>query len=185
MKIGLIIGSLRRESWNRKVAMAVQGLLPADYESSVIELRGLSLYDADLEGADAPEGWKLLRESARGYDAFLLFTPEYNRSYAPALKNALDILSRDPLGSPLSGKPVAVFSASPGTYGGMMANHALRPVLSSLGMIPMQQPEVALSKVNTCFEGGVPVEATQRLLQKAVNAYVEFAGIWLRAKDKE
>ncbi len=183
MKIGMIVGSLRRDSWNAKVAMTVKGLLPAAHETQVLGIGELGLYNQDLDGEGAPESWKKLRQSARACDAFIFFTPEYNRSYAPALKNALDILSRDPLGSPLAGKPAAVFSASPGTYGGMMANHALRPVLFSLGMIPMQQPEVALSKVHTCFEGGAVNEATLRLLQKAANAFADFAGKWYAQKD--
>ncbi len=176
MKVGLIVGSLRKKSWNRKVAEVAQTMFPADFEVEFIDISQLPFYNEDLDGEDGLPIYQEMRAEIRKYDAYLFFTPEYNRSYAPAAKNLLDVGSKDPNGNPWSGKPVAVFSASPGAYGGMGANFALRQVLVNLNLIPLQRPEVYLSKVHTLFdENGEMVEDTKKFLQKAVDAFVEHA----------
>ncbi|NLY87970.1 MAG: NAD(P)H-dependent oxidoreductase [Clostridiales bacterium] len=172
MKIGLVVGSLRKESWNKKVAEVVKGLFPEDCEVDFIEIKNLPLYNQEFDEIP-PESFVNLRKEVRGKDGFIFFTPEYNRSYAPAIKNALDVASRDPEGNPWAGKTAAVFSSSPGSMGGMAANLALRQVFVNLDLITMQQPEVYLANIDKAFEGGYVSERTNKLLQKAVNQFVQ------------
>ncbi|MDY5836113.1 MAG: NAD(P)H-dependent oxidoreductase, partial [Eubacteriales bacterium] len=96
----------------------------------------------------------------------------YTGSMPAAVKNALDVGSRDPKGNPWAGKRAAVFSSSPGGFGGMAANHALRQVFVFLDIIPIQQPEVYLSKVDTLFEGESLKEGTREFLRCAVMTLV-------------
>ncbi len=172
MKIGLIVGSLRKDSWNKKVAEVVKELLPV--ESDIIDIVNVPLYNTDLDGENVNEEYKRLREELKKYDAYIFFTPEYNRSYAPAIKNVIDIGSRDPEGNLWAKKPAAVFSASMGGYGAMAGNHALRQSFVYVDLIPMQQPEIYLSKVQELFdENGQMVERTKKFLNKATDAFVE------------
>lgn len=171
MKIGFIVGSLRKESWNRKVAEVAKGLFPAGFDVDFIEIADLPLYNQELEDGNLPPSYGRLREAVRQHDGFIFFTPEYNRSYAPAIKNAMDVASRDPDGNPWAGKPAAVFSASPGGFGGMAGNHALRQVFVCLGIIPLQQPEVYIPKISSCFDGDMMNDKTLALLRKAVDAF--------------
>lgn len=174
MKIGLIVGSLRTDSWNKKVAQVVKELFPIEVEVNFIEIGYLPLYNQDLDNENPYEEYKKVREEIKKYDAYIFFTPEYNRSYAPAIKNVIDVGSRDPKGNPWANKPVAVFSASMGEYGAMAANHALRQTFVYVDLIPMQQPEVYLSKVQDLFdENGYMVERTKVFLGKAVSAFIE------------
>ncbi len=175
MRIGLIVGSLRKASWNRKVAEAVKGLFGEGFEADFIEIGDVPLYNQEFDEGMAPESYVRLRREAREHDGFIFFTPEYNRSYAPAVKNAIDVVSRDPEGSGWAGKPVAVFSASPGRLGGMAANHALRQTFVNLDMMPMQLPEVYLSNIDSGFDGDVPNEHTLGLLKKAVDGFCAHA----------
>ncbi len=133
-----------------------------------------------MDGDTPLEAYKTLREAIRKYDAYLFFTPEYNRSFAPALKNVIDVGSRDPEGNPWAGKPAAVFSASPGGFGAMAGNHGFRQNFIFVDLIPLQQPEIYLSKVDTLFdENGNMVERTKTFLEKAVKAFVDHAALFL------
>lgn len=174
MKIGLMVGSLRKESYNRKIAEVVKSLLPEDMEADFVEIKDVPMYNPDDEERYA-EVFSNLREAMREKDAYLFFIPEYNRSYAPAIKNALDICSVDPKGSPLRGKPAGVFSASMGGMGGMAANHAIRQSFTFLDLMPLQQPEVYLGRIDTLFNEGELVEDTKAFIKEAVDAYVAFA----------
>lgn len=108
-----------------------------------------------------------MRKAIREYDAFIFFMPEYNRSYAPAIKNAIDIGARGPQGNAWAQKPATVFTASTGSYGGMAGNHALRQSVVFVDVMPMQQQEVYLSKVDALFsEDGELQERTKDLLKK-------------------
>lgn len=176
MKIGLIVGSLRKESWNRKVAEVVKELFPKDIDVDFIDISYLPLYNQDLDGKEPLEEYERIREDVKNYDGYIFFTPEYNRSVAPALKNAIDIVSVNTKGNYWDGKPVAVFSASIGGFGGMASNLAIRQTFSYVNLITLEQPEVFLSKVHELFDkDGNMVEDTKKFLQQAVDAYVEHA----------
>lgn len=177
MKIGVLVGSLRKGSYNRVLAAAIMNRLPEDFEAEFVEIGNLPFYNEefDAEGANAPEEVTKFREKAKEYDAFIFATPEYNRSTTPALKNAIDIGSRPYGQSVWNQKPVAVISASPGAIGGFGANHHLRQSISFLDMPVMSQPEVYFGGVADKFDAeGNPVdEGTEGFVQVIADAYAE------------
>ena len=175
MKIGLIVGSLRNEYWNKKIAEVVKTLFPAEMTVDFIEIADLPLYNADFEGENELDVYKRVRKDIKTHDAFIFFTPEYNRSFSAAVKNVIDIASVAPDGNLWGGKPVAVMSASIGSMGGVSGNLALRQTFVNLDMRPMQQPEVYLAKVDTLFENGELNEKTKAFLEKAVRAFCAHA----------
>lgn len=176
MKIGLIVGSLRSESWNKKVAEVVKEVLPANVEAGFIDIKDVPFYNTDWDGDNPREEYTKVREEIKKYDAYIFFVPEYNRSYAPAIKNVIDVGSRDKDGNIWSGKPAAVYSASMGGFGGMAANHALRQTFIFVNLIVQQQPEVYLAKIQELFdENGQMVKGTKDFLQSSVESFVEFA----------
>ena len=124
----VMVGSLRKDSINRKVANALVELAPATLKLSIIEIGHLPIYNQDGD-ENPPAAWTEFRERIRAADAVLFITPEHNRSVPAALKNAIDIGSRPYGKSAWSGKPGAVVSASPGGIGGFGANHHLRQSL--------------------------------------------------------
>src|SRR5438045_3602155 len=146
-KVAVLVGSLRRESFTRKVANALIKLAPPSLAFQTIDIAGVSLYNQDLE-PNPPADWRALRESVRASDAVLFATPEYNRSVPGALKNAIDVGSRPYGKSAWEGKPCGVVSCSPGAIGGFGANHALRQCLVFLDMPVMQQPEMYIGGVD-------------------------------------
>ena len=151
--VAVLVGSLRRESLTRKAALALAGLAPESLKLDIVEIRDLALYDEDLEGASAPEPWKVFRERIVRADAVLFATPEYNRSVPAVLKNAIDVGSRPYGRSVWDAKPAAVFSTSPGAIGGFGANHHLRQSLVFLNMPVLQQPEAYVGHALTLFGG--------------------------------
>jgi chromate reductase, NAD(P)H dehydrogenase (quinone) len=137
----VLIGSLRKDSLNRKLANAVIDLNAAPLKFEIAEIGNLPLYNQDLEGENAPAAWVSFRQQIKNADAVLFFAPEYNRSVPGALKNALDVASR-PFGKNMwDGMPGAVISLSPGALGAFGANHTLRQSLVFLNVPTMQQPE--------------------------------------------
>ncbi|MDQ0508817.1 chromate reductase [Peptoniphilus ivorii] len=173
-KIGLIVGSLQKNSWNRKVAEVVQKLFPDGYEAEFIEIKDLPLFNEDFEkDLEEPESYAPFREEVKEKDGIIFFTPEYNRTFTPAIKNAVDVGSR-PYGKNVwDGKPAAVVSASPGTGGGMAANLGLRQGLVCLNLILLQKPEVYLAQIHNSFAGGELSDRTKALLEQFVEAYIE------------
>lgn len=178
-KIGFIIGSLRKESWNRKVAMVVKTLFPEDYDVEILEISQLPLYNEDLdqEGSE-DENFLAFREKLAEKDGVVFFTPEYNRSVSAAVKNALDVGSRGAKNF-WSGKPVAVASASTGQSGAMSGSLTLQQSFSLLNIHPMGQPEVYLANVANYFdENGEMIADTRAFLQTFVDAYVKHMAIF-------
>src|SRR5471032_2315647 len=116
--IAVLVGSLRKESINRKVALALAELAPATLKLNIVEIGDLPLYNEDLEVASPPAAYSSFRQHVRSSDAVLFVTPEYNRSVPAPLKNAIDVGSRPYGQSTWSGKPGAVVSVSPGVIGG-------------------------------------------------------------------
>src|SRR5262249_24034147 len=128
-KVAVLVGSLRKASFTRRVAQALIGLAPAGLEAAFVEIGDLPLYNEDLDGANAPAPWARFRDAIRGFDAVLFTTPEYNRSVPGCLKNAIDVGSRPYGKSAWGGKPAGVVSVSPGAIGAFGANHHLRQSL--------------------------------------------------------
>ena len=142
-----IVGSLRRQAYSRRLALALASVAPAAMRVELVPIGGLALYDQDTE-ADPPAPWREFRERVRRADAVLFVTPEYNRSVPGALKNAIDVGSRPYGHSAWSGQPCAVVSCSPGALGAFGANHHLRQCLVFLNMPVMQQPEAYLGGID-------------------------------------
>jgi len=133
MQILGISGSLRRESYNRRLlGVAGRDLPPGVSLTEWAGLAGLPAFDEDRE-ADAPTAVRELRTAIAGADALLISTPEYNASLPGALKNALDWASRPFPGSVLQDKPVAVIGASTGLFGAVWAQAEARKVLKASG----------------------------------------------------
>jgi chromate reductase len=150
-KIAVFVGSLRKESFNRKMAKALTALAPESLKLEIIEIGGLPLYNADLED-DPPAPWTEFRERLPKFDGVLFVTPEYNRSVPGVLKNAIDVGSRPYGESVWDGKPGAVMSVSPGGIGGFGANHHLRQSLVFLNVPTMQQPEAYIGNAANLFD---------------------------------
>jgi chromate reductase len=134
-KIAVLVGSLRKESFSRKIAENVVTLFPEGYETVFVDIGNLQLYNQDYDDEDrAPEEYNIFRNKMRNIDAVLFVTPEYNRTMPAVLKNALDVGSR-PYGSSVwDGKPALIISQSPGSISGFGANHHLRQSLTFLNM---------------------------------------------------
>jgi len=181
-KVAVIVGSLRRESLNRKAAQALARLAPAGHDLEIVEIDDLPLYNEDLEGSDAPAAWTRFREQVKAADAVLFVTPEYNRSVPGVLKNAIDVGSR-PYGSAVwSAKPAAVMSTSQGALGGFGANHHLRQMLVFFDMPVLAQPEAYVGNAGGLFleDGGLASESTETFF---ANFLAAFARLIERTND--
>lgn len=129
-------GSLRQASYNSALLRSAAGLMPEDSELVVETIRGIPLYDGDVEAAEGiPEQVAALKEAIAAADGLLLVTPEYNNSIPGVFKNAIDWLSRPPADIPrvFGSKPVALIGASPGGFGTILSQNAWLPVLRTLG----------------------------------------------------
>jgi chromate reductase, NAD(P)H dehydrogenase (quinone) len=173
-KIGVIVGSLRKESFSRKLAKTLMALAPASFETEEVEIGELAMYNQDFDDeGNPPVEWTAFREGVRKFDAVLFVTPEYNRSVPAVLKNALDVGSR-PYGKNIwDGMPGAVVSVSPGGLSAFGANHHLRQALVFLNVPTMQQPEAYIGNAANLFDasGALVNEGTREFLQKFMNAF--------------
>jgi chromate reductase len=147
LDIAALVGSLRGESFTRRLVLAMIKIAPAGMRIEIVGIGELPLYNQDSE-ASAPDVWTAFRDRLRRADGILFATPEYNRSVPGALKNAIDVGSRPYGKSVWSKKPAAVVSASPGAIGGFGANHHLRQSLVFLDMPTLQQPEAYIGRVD-------------------------------------
>ena len=175
-KIGFIVGSLRKDSYNKKIAKKFATLLPDGFEAVFLEIGELPLYneDLDVEGK-IPDAWTRFRETAKTIDGVFFFTPEYNRSLPAAIKNALDVGSRPYGESVWTKKPGLVVSGSVGSIAGFGANHHLRQSLVFLDVLVLQQPEAYIGSVqNTLNDQGEFLEDTVEFFQRIVDEYIIF-----------
>jgi chromate reductase len=177
----VIVGSLRKDSINRKVAGALAELAPAALKLSIIEIGHLPIYNQDGD-ENPPAAWTQFRERIRAADAVLFVTPEHNRSVPAALKNAIDIGSRPYGKNAWGGKPGAVVSASPGGIDGFGANHHLRQSLVFLNVPAMAQPEAYLGGADKYFgsDGKLANDGTRKFLESFMQAYAS----WINANSK-
>ena len=129
-------GSLRQGSFNSALLRVATELLPPDVELRIATIRGIPLYDGDVEAVDGiPAPVAALKDAIAAADGLLLVTPEYNNAMPGVAKNAIDWLSRPPadIGRVFGGKPVGVIGASPGGFGTILAQNAWLPVFRTLG----------------------------------------------------
>ncbi|WP_019217810.1 NADPH-dependent FMN reductase [Legionella tunisiensis] len=174
----MLVGSLRKESWNRKLALSLIKLAPSSLDLQLIEIGQLPLYNQDPDDQNTPLAeWVAFREEISKVNGYLFVTPEYNRSIPAPLKNAIDVGSRPYGKSVWGGKPGAVISASPGAIGGFGANHHLRQTFVFLDIRCMQQPEAYIGSVNTLFDkqGNLTQDKTEEFLRH----YMEHFAKWV------
>ena len=170
-KIAVIVGSLRKESFNRKVAKTLMLLAPPSLDMEILEIGQLPIYNQDDDAAPPPV-YTEFRDRIRTFDGILFCTPEYNRSIPAVLKNAIDVGSRPYGQSAWNGKPCGVVSVTPGGQGAFGANHHLRQSLVFLNMPVLQQPEAYISNIGDQFDGDTLTnESTKGFLQKYIDAY--------------
>ena len=174
-KVAVFVGSLRKDSFNRQLARALERLGEDRLEFSRVDIGRLPLYNQDHDG-DYPAEGRALKEQVRAADAVLFVTPEYNRSIPGVLKNAIDLGSRPYGDSAFAGLPAAVIGTSPGAIGTAMAQQHLRNVLSYLDMAVLPQPEAYIQFEEGLFDedGKVTRQDTREFLEDFVDRFVEW-----------
>lgn len=180
-RVGYIIGSLAKDSINRKLAHALAGLAPDHLEMSEIPIRDLPLYSYDFD-KDYPPVANDFKAAIKGSDAILIVTPEYNRSMPGGLKNALDWASRPYGTNVFQSKPTAVIGTSPGAIGTAVGQQALRPVLGFLEAPQMAGPEAYIQFKPGLIddEGQVTVPDTEAFLRAYMEAFARFIDLHLQ-----
>jgi chromate reductase len=175
-KYGVIVGSIRKNSYSKGVAEAIVAGLPDDAEVTYLNIAKLPLYNQDYD-ADSPVEYTEFRQAVAAQDAFIFVTPEHNRSIPAALKNALDVASRPWGQSVWGGKPALVASQSISGISGVLAHHVLRQSLVFLDMPTMQQPELYIGNTDKLADenGHITNEGTQSFLAGAGKQFSEFA----------
>jgi chromate reductase len=160
LNVAVLVGSLRKASYTRKIAHALINLAPPSLDCRIVEIADLPLYSEDLDAAP-PAAWTRFRNEIRRADAVLITTPEYNRSVPGGLKNAIDVGSRPDYPSIWNGLPTAVVSVSPYKMGGFGANHHIRQSLVFLNMPVMQQPEAYIGDAASMLDANDQVTAPE------------------------
>src|SRR5690554_4811642 len=150
-KIGVIVGSLRKESYNLKIAKVLMALECESLSLELLDIGNLPMFNEDLE-ATPPSEWVEFREKITAVDGFIFLTPEYNRSMPAALKNAIDVGSRPYGQNSWNGKPGAIVSVSIGGISGFGANHHLRQSLVFVNVPTMAQPEAYIGGAGALFD---------------------------------
>lgn len=173
IQIAVLIGSLRRDSYNRRLAQAVQKLAPSELSFKELRISDLPLYNQDDDG-NPSEPVKRLKSEISASQGVMFVTPEYNRSLPGVLKNAIDHASRPYGQSAWTGKPAGIIGASIGAIGSAVSQQHLRGVLAYLDMPALGQPEVFLQVDDGFFagDGGIANERTRKFLHSWMDAYV-------------
>jgi len=173
--IAVIVGSLRKESFNLKMAKALIAIAPETLNLKILEIGELQMYNQDLDETP-PAVWTDFRNQLKSFDAILFVTPEYNRSVPAVLKNAIDVGSRPYGKNSWNGKPAAIVSVSPGHLGGFGANHHLRQSLVFLNVPVMAQPEAYIGNAGELFDdhGNMIQESTREFSRKFMLAFSEW-----------
>ena len=180
LSIAVLVGSLRKGSFTKRVAQALIKLSPGTLKYEIVEIGALPLYNQDLEVGAPPAAWTAFREKIQSFDAVLFVTPEYNRSVPAVLKNAIDVGSRPYGKSVWNGKPAGVVSVSPGAVGGFGANHHLRQSLVFLNMPTLQQPEAYLGNAAKLVDDdrNFTADGTREFLRGFMTAYEKWVAIF-------
>lgn len=178
IKILCVVGSLRKESYNRFALKAAQELAPDGAVLELIELHGIPVFDQNNE-LQPPDAVVEFKRRILAADAILFATPEYNYSVPGGLKNAIDWASRPSGQSAWAGKPAAVMGASVGSLGTARAQYHLRQILVTLNMPTVNQPEVMIGNAEQRFgpDGKLIDEATGKLVRELLVALVRLVRI--------
>lgn len=171
--IAVIVGSIRRDSYNRKLALAAAKLAPAEFSFKHLKIDDLPLYNQDDDATQA-ESVKRLKNEVKASQGLLFVTPEYNRSVPGVLKNAIDHASRPYGQNAWDGKPAGILGASIGAIGTAIAQQHLRNSLSYLNVPALGQPEAFIHVQDGFFDasGGIANADTKKFLQGWMDRYV-------------
>lgn len=174
-QVAVVVGSLRKDSFNRQLAHAVTSLAPADFSFEFLDIGVLPLYSQDYD-ADYPEVARQFKQKIEAADALLFVTPEYNRSIPGVLKNAIDWGSRPWGKNSWGGKPGAVLGTSVGAIGTALAQAHLRNVLAYLDVATLGQPEMFIKHDATRIneKGEIVNDDTRKFLQTFVDRYAKW-----------
>jgi len=182
LNVGVMIGSLRKASYNRKVFESSEELLPEGMKLTEIPIWELPLYNQEIQEQPTPvieRFWGAVREA----DAILFISPEYNYSVPGVLKNAIDWASRPPASAPINGKPGAILGASSGRSGTMRMQLHMRSFLPCLDMAIMPKPEVFIMSAADVFEKDGTLH-DERVRGQLVKFYAAFEQ-WVRKMKSE
>lgn len=170
--IAVFVGSLRKESFNKKLAQYVMDNASKDLNFQLIDISRLPMYNQDLD-KNPPTEWTDMRNQVKEMDGLLFVTPEYNRSVPGVLKNAIDVASRPHGKNIFDKKPAAVISVTIGNTGAFGANHHLRQSLTTLNAPTLQQPEMYISHAEKLFndKGELVDGKTQESIAKFSKAF--------------
>ena len=171
-QIAVIIGSVRRDSINRKLADAVVKLAPPEFTFKQVPISDLPLYNQDDDANPSPPV-KRMKEELNAAQGFLFVTPEYNRSIPGVLKNAIDTASRPYGQNSWPGKPAGILGASPGAMGTGLAQQHLRNILAHLDVPTLGQPEAFIQIKEGFFNdaGNIANADTVKFLQHWMDRY--------------
>lgn len=181
-KIAVLVGSLRKESFNLKTAKTLMELAPESLELELLTIGDLPMYNEDLQ-SNTPKEWLRLKKQISSADGLLFLTPEYNRSVPAALKNAIDIASRPYGDNSWDGKPAGIVSVSTGAISGFGANHHLRQSLIFVNVLAMAQPEAYIGGVADLFDenGKMTNDSTRDFLSNFMKAFEK----WVKTHVKD
>ena len=171
-KIAILVGSLRKASFNRKIANELIRLQPEGLELEIVEIGEMPHYNEDLDTDTPPASWVDFREKIKTMNGVIFVTPEYNRTIPGVLKNAIDVGSR-PYGSSVwNGKPGAVISVTPHDRALALTTTSVRQSFSRRPMCPF---EAYIGGVGKLFDdNGKPVESTENLLKNFLSSYKDW-----------
>lgn len=182
-KIEVVVGSLRRESFNKQLAHALTKLASSEFEFAFLDIGALPLYSQDYD-ANFPDVAKQLKARVEAASGLLFVTPEYNRSIPGVLKNALDWGSRPWGTNSWKDKPAAVCGISLGATGTALSQQHLRNVLAYLDVPTLGQPEIFLKHTDSFFDasGGIANEDTRKFLSTFMQRFEAWVKRHLPAK---
>lgn len=170
--IAVLVGSLRKESYNLKTAKELMAMAPDSLSLELIDISNLPMFNEDLE-ATPPKEWVSFKKKIQAMDGLLFVTPEYNRSVPAVLKNAIDVGSRPYGDNSWNGKPAAIVSVSIGAISGFGANHHLRQSLTFINAPTMAQPEAYIGGAAALFndKGDLTNQGTKDFLKNYMKAF--------------
>ncbi len=186
--VGILVGSLRKNSFNKKIAEYIVDQEESKFRYSLIDIGDLPLYNQDFDDEGTPPAsYTRFREEINALDAVLFITAEYNRSVPAVLKNAIDVGSRPYGKNSWDGKPAAVISSSIGALGGFGANHHLRQSLVFVNLLTMQQPEAYIGDIESSIRSDGKIESgeTKDFLHSFKQAFEQWAEQFITNKGQD